>query len=786
MQRFTFLLLCSLLMAATLTAQVTLVPFGSSWNYLDNGTNQGTAWRALGFNDGAWKTGNGKLGYGLSGLTTTVSYGPDEDDKYITTYFRKTISIADVSTFTGFTVNAYREDGVVVYVNGMEVYRNNMPTGTISYTTAASASPSNDGAAPVTFTVPVARFTSGSNVIAAEIHQKSTTSSDILFDLNLVASGGGTTDPPPSVFSINRQSTASTTSASTVVFRATFSEGVTGVDVDDFAVTAVGGSVAGSVSSVAPQSGSVYDVTVSGITGTGELRLDLKGSGTGITDANSQPLTGGFTAGQTYIIQSAPPPTTYGFASTATLAGVSVGKHTGEKPQAKVWRHDGRWWCVLPTSSDTKIFRLDGTSWTPMLSVYSSNSGRADCWVVGDVVHILLFRGASTTSYLVSVQYDSNLKTYKLWSLRTSRVALSFGSGAETATLAMDGTGRLWIASCGTSDVNVRWSAAPYSSWSSEIKLATNVADDDICTITTLPGKIGVLWSNQNTRRFYFRTHSDGASPATWSPEELPAIESVKDNVGLGLADDHLNIVPAADGTLYCAVKTGFDRDDYPTLALLVRRPAGTWDPLYPVTVNTSSTHNGTRPVVLLNEALGKIKVVYTSVENGGDILYKESPLSNISFGATKTLLSGNYNNATSTHQTYSNEVVVLATNQDNNRAEGIIGFDNAAVAPIVHATQSGAERLAHRTLPEAELLAWAPASSRTAVVSFILPSKSGYTLSLYNMAGARISVLQQGRAIAGQRITVPLETARLPQGMYLVKLQTSSGSKTVKMFLNP
>ena len=81
-----------------------------------------------------------------------------------------------------------RDDGAVVYLNGVEVYRSNMPTGTIGHTTRAS-SPS---ATPRSWTwltalLNPALLVAGDNVIAVEIHQDSPTSSDISFDLELTA-----------------------------------------------------------------------------------------------------------------------------------------------------------------------------------------------------------------------------------------------------------------------------------------------------------------------------------------------------------------------------------------------------------------------------------------------------------------------------------------------------------------------------------------------------------------------------------------------------------------------
>ncbi|MEI6948611.1 T9SS type A sorting domain-containing protein [Paraflavisolibacter sp. H34] len=787
----TFLLfIFSLLFVHVLSAQTTLIPFSSSWKYLDNGTNQGTAWRGTGFSDGAWKTGNGKFGYGVTGTSTTISYGSNKDNKYITTYFRKAFSITDVKAFSSFKGTVYREDGIVVYVNGVEVYRNNMPAGTIAYNTLAADGAKNDGADPLSFTIASSYFTSGTNVIAAEIHQQKISSSDMLFDLTLSGTTGTSTNAPPVVSAISRYS-ASPTSATSVRYLVSFSEKVSGVNAGDFAVTRVSGTVAGTVSSVSPQGtgGNQFLVTVSGITGTGELRLDLKSSGTGITDVLNALLTGGYTLGQTFVIQAAQqsPGSTPGFASTTRLAPLNISKNTADKPQAKVWTYDGRWWCVLPTSSGTNIYRLDGTSWTPVLPIQSSGNARADCRVVGNTVHILLFRGESNNSYLVSAEYDNVQKTYKLWNQRTSKVTLAFGKGVETATLDIDGTGRMWVAACDTTNVTVRWSDAPYATWSSPVVIGTGVLDDDICAITTLPGKIGVLWSNQNNKRFHFRTHTDGAAPGTWSADELPGAASAQDNVGRGLADDHLNIVRSANGTLYCAVKTGFDEEGYPALSLLVRRPTGTWDPLYPVTINTSSEHDGTRGIVLLNEALGRVKVVYTSREDGGEILYRESALSSIAFGEARALLTGDFNNATSTHQTYTNEIVVLATDQSTSpdQAAGIIGYDGTAPVPSITAVPAETEQLAMAGSLATELSVTPNPVTGSGLVRFTLPAAGNYILELYNLAGTRQVVLRQGRAEGGQLQSLFLDASGLSNGVYLLRLQTAGTSKTLKLVVH-
>ncbi|WP_054411855.1 PKD domain-containing protein [Hymenobacter sp. DG25A] len=177
----------------------TLVAFGATWKYLDNGSNQGTSWRGSSYDDASWKSGPSQLGYGDGDEATVVSYGPNASNKYVTTYFRKTINLADISTYTAFSASVKRDDGVVVYVNGTEVYRSNLPTGTITYTTLAPGPASDDGATAQTFSIPVSAFVTGTNVIAVEMHQNDVVSSDLSFDFSLTGtgSGGGSTNQLP-------------------------------------------------------------------------------------------------------------------------------------------------------------------------------------------------------------------------------------------------------------------------------------------------------------------------------------------------------------------------------------------------------------------------------------------------------------------------------------------------------------------------------------------------------------------------------------------------------------
>jgi len=172
-------------------------PFGSNWRYLANDTRPAN-WHTTGFADGAWPTGNAEFGYGDGDEVTCVTSGGGGTlctptvNKYVTTYFRKTVNIANPASYEHFIINLIRDDGAVIYVNGTEVVRSNMPAGVIAHATlAASTVSGTQESTPLSYIIPKSYFVNGANTIAVEIHQDDVASSDISFNFEL----SGSTDP---------------------------------------------------------------------------------------------------------------------------------------------------------------------------------------------------------------------------------------------------------------------------------------------------------------------------------------------------------------------------------------------------------------------------------------------------------------------------------------------------------------------------------------------------------------------------------------------------------------
>lgn len=170
---------------ATLTVlmnpfEVTVVSGGSQWRYHDLGLDLGTAWRQPGHDDSAWASGLSPLGFGNGDEATVLAGGMEE--KPNTIYFRKAFEMPAALSGRQLAARLRFDDGAVVYLNGMEVFRDNLPQGGIGYDTSALAPvEGSDEAAFVTFPLPGDLLHPGTNLLAVEVHQHTGTTGPVAF-----------------------------------------------------------------------------------------------------------------------------------------------------------------------------------------------------------------------------------------------------------------------------------------------------------------------------------------------------------------------------------------------------------------------------------------------------------------------------------------------------------------------------------------------------------------------------------------------------------------------------
>jgi hypothetical protein len=185
-----------------LPAPETYVTLGDTWKYDDSGQDLGTDFAAADFNDAAWKSGPGLFGFESRalpdpGLQTT---GDDFARGSVTYYLRTEFQFDKEPLGSEISIDHILDDGARFFLNGQELGRTRLPDGSIDASTVATKVPDEgvveesairaDGSSALV---------SGTNVLAADLHNERASSSDLVFGANLhiaarpVAVGGNTT-----------------------------------------------------------------------------------------------------------------------------------------------------------------------------------------------------------------------------------------------------------------------------------------------------------------------------------------------------------------------------------------------------------------------------------------------------------------------------------------------------------------------------------------------------------------------------------------------------------------
>jgi hypothetical protein len=171
-----------------------LVSITNAWKYHSLGVNLGSAWRASAYDDSAWP-----VSQALFYSTTSVLPAPKNTElpladasgvRIITWYFRAPFVFSGGTNAAQLMLRSIIDDGAVYYLNGTEIFRQNMPTGAVSYATFSSAgvaTPAYSGP----FAVPVTNLISGTNLLAVEVHQFTTNpiAADMAFGVEIATLG---------------------------------------------------------------------------------------------------------------------------------------------------------------------------------------------------------------------------------------------------------------------------------------------------------------------------------------------------------------------------------------------------------------------------------------------------------------------------------------------------------------------------------------------------------------------------------------------------------------------
>ena len=153
---------------AVLTETIMVGLRSGGWRYDDSGNEIGESWRMMSFNDASWTVGAGDFALKrpppAASAATTLASGP------ITYRFRKRFNFTGDLTRASLQLRSIVDDGAVYYLNGIEIYRANMPSGVIDANTSAItpvSTPTLSAQIPLSATSLIV----GENVLAVEVHQ---------------------------------------------------------------------------------------------------------------------------------------------------------------------------------------------------------------------------------------------------------------------------------------------------------------------------------------------------------------------------------------------------------------------------------------------------------------------------------------------------------------------------------------------------------------------------------------------------------------------------------------
>ena len=147
------------------------------WKYSDQGLDLGAAWSAFNYDDSVWPSAAALFNCTTDVLPASKNTPMPLDTSggvpIVTYYFRTPFTFPGQTNAAQLSLNPIMDAGAVYYLNGVEIYRQNMPGGVIHYTNLASsgvAIPAYSGP----FTVSVTNLLAGTNLFAAEVHPFST------------------------------------------------------------------------------------------------------------------------------------------------------------------------------------------------------------------------------------------------------------------------------------------------------------------------------------------------------------------------------------------------------------------------------------------------------------------------------------------------------------------------------------------------------------------------------------------------------------------------------------
>jgi CotH protein/lamin tail-like protein/Fn3 domain-containing protein/Ig-like domain-containing protein/chitobiase/beta-hexosaminidase-like protein len=229
-----------MLFVVTSRAAYDLIPLGSvGWKYViatQEVSAPISAWRARTYDDTTgWTTGQTPIGYpspvdrvGYENSIATTIRASSTTPTWNGVFFRKTFTVTNLSEVGGLLLNIYVDDGAVAWINGVEVGRINVASGTLAFDALATVA--EEERLLQTNVTDVSMLVQGNNVLAIHGLNATNTSSDFHVEVFLRT----VDDVPPTVGAIDPPNGAIVPALTFI--NVVFSEGVSGVNASDLLI----------------------------------------------------------------------------------------------------------------------------------------------------------------------------------------------------------------------------------------------------------------------------------------------------------------------------------------------------------------------------------------------------------------------------------------------------------------------------------------------------------------------------------------------------------------------
>ncbi len=174
---------------------INLFNLNNPWRYNQKGPGYDATWPTVahavgGTGVNTWASGPGALAYETSAtvpIGTTLTF-PNLNSPYVITYYFETefnLTSQQLASISTLKLKHALDDGAVIYLNGVEATRVNMPAGTITATTLASTNVEAGTALSAYVPLPSNALVAGSNRLSVEVHQFASGNSDIVWGAQL-------------------------------------------------------------------------------------------------------------------------------------------------------------------------------------------------------------------------------------------------------------------------------------------------------------------------------------------------------------------------------------------------------------------------------------------------------------------------------------------------------------------------------------------------------------------------------------------------------------------------